>query len=187
MSLERHLVFYGTYHSHPVNLAIHMCTVPPIVFAVFCLAANSGPLISLPEWAAVSFLPLNLGTIAALTLGGLYVLLEPVAGILLAVLCIWGTAQVNELREIDLDNANKLAVGTLSVGWLLQLIGNAVFEKHIHEKVSHVLQAMFVAPLFVWFKVLFGLGYRSELQGRVNASVQKELAKIEKEKMAKKE
>ncbi|KAL5614679.1 hypothetical protein BROUX41_004775 [Berkeleyomyces rouxiae] len=182
MSLEKHLVFYGTYHSHPVNLAIHMCTVPPIVFAVLCLASNSGILIPLPSWLTPPHLDLNLGTMAALTLGTLYVLLEPVAGALLAVLCVYGTSLVNAQRAAHPDAANKLALETLAVGWLLQLVGNAAFEKHIHEKLSHVTQAIFVAPVFVWFKLLFAVGYRRELQGRVNASVHKELVKIGKEK-----
>lgn len=37
LDLEKHLVFYGSYHSNPVNVAIHMVCVPTILMTSFLL------------------------------------------------------------------------------------------------------------------------------------------------------
>lgn len=41
-----------------------------------------------------------------------------------------------------------------------------------------MFQAIFLAPLFVWLELLFKLGYRPELQARVEKAVQREIAKF---------
>lgn len=58
-------------------------------------AANSGTLIPLPNILTIPHLDLNLGTIAAFIWGGLYVLLEPVAGTALGLICIGAAAVTN--------------------------------------------------------------------------------------------
>ncbi len=58
LDLEKHLVFvsgaeissisqltatlqYGSYHHNPVNVAIHICCVPLILFTGFCMVGKS--------------------------------------------------------------------------------------------------------------------------------------------------
>lgn len=45
--------------------------------------------------------------------------------------------------------------------------------------VDNLIQAIFLAPMFVWLEMLFKLGYRRELQARVEKAVVKEIAKFE--------
>ena len=52
---------------------------------------------------------------------------------------------------------------------------------------DNLFQAIFLAPLFVWLELLFGLGYRQELQARVAKSVEIEIAKFRAKKGAKQE
>ena len=208
---------YGAYHHNPVNVAIHVCCVPLILFSAFLLvridtfhqlcrpdpisrtpcrvrrtkltnpgtapslapqATNSGTIIPLPSWLTVPYLELNLGTIGALIWGGLYVLLEPVAGTLLAVLCVAGTGYLNSVRLADPSLTNTVAVAVHVVSWLAQFVGHGAFEGRAPALLDNLLQAIFLAPLFVWLEILFRFGYRQELQARVEKKVQAELAKF---------
>ncbi|KAF6837573.1 hypothetical protein CPLU01_02926 [Colletotrichum plurivorum] len=179
LDLEKHLTFYGAYHHNTVNIGIHMACVPIILFSGFCLATNTGTLIPLPSWLTVPNLELNLGTLAALTWGGLYVLLEPVAGTLLAAICLAATAASNSLRVENPDLTNKVAIGVHVVCWIFQFIGHGAFEGRAPALLDNLIQAIFLAPLFVWLEFLFKLGYRQELKGRVDKAVEKEIAKFE--------
>ena len=50
---------------------------------------------------------------------------------------------------------------------------------------DNLFQAIFLAPFFVWFELLFALGYRPELQTRMENGVLKEVAKFRASKAAK--
>jgi 2-hydroxy fatty acid dioxygenase len=49
---------------------------------------------------------------------------------------------------------------------------------------DNLVQAIFLAPLFVWLKLLFKVGYRKELQARVEKAVKVEIAKFRNQKAA---
>ena len=123
-------------------------------------------------------LELNLGTLAAIAWGGLYVLLEPVAGTALAVLCLASTAFTNSLLKANATFTNQIALTVFIVSWIAQFIGHGFFEKRSPAFVDNLFQAVFLAPLFVWLELLFALGYRSELKARVAKATDKELAKL---------
>ncbi|KIH86737.1 hypothetical protein SPBR_08668 [Sporothrix brasiliensis 5110] len=180
LDLEKHLVFYGTYHHNKTNVVVHMICVPLILFTGFWMASNSPTLIPLPSWLTVPNLPLNLGTLAAITWGSLYVLLEPVAGTALALLCLGGAAAGNyALSHFDAHAIMTYAAATHIASWILQFIGHAKFERQAPALLDNLFQAIFLAPLFVWLELLFAFGYRQELQGRVEREVQKEIAKFQ--------
>jgi len=123
-------------------------------------------------------LDLNLATLAAIAWGGLYVLLEPVAGTALAVLWLAAAAFTNSLRQANPAFTNQVAVIVQIASWLIQLVGHFAFEGRSPALVDNLFQAVFLAPLFVWLELLFALGYRSELQTRVAKAVDKELLKL---------
>jgi 2-hydroxy fatty acid dioxygenase len=139
---------------------------------------NSGPVINLPQWLTVPNLELNLGTIAALTWGGLYVLLEPVAGTALAGICLGATAFCNSIRIANPTVSNQVAIAVHVVCWILQFVGHGAFEGRAPALLDNLVQAVFLAPLFVWLELLFKIGYRPELQARVEKAVLKEIAKF---------
>lgn len=124
------------------------------------------------------YLELNLGTIAATLYSALYLLLEPVAGFALAALCIGAAAGSNYLRQIDPDTTLKGAIAVHVACWILQFIGHGAFEKRAPALMDNLIQALFLAPMFVWLEILFSLGYRPELQARVQKKVQTEIAKF---------
>ncbi len=142
-------------------------------------AANVPTLVPLPSWLTIPNLPLNLCTLGALLWGGLYVLLEPVAGTALALLCLGAAAAGNYLiANYNAHTITTYAAATHIASWILQFIGHGAFEGRAPALLDNLFQAIFLAPLFVWLELLFAFGYRQELQGRVERRVQKEIAKF---------
>ncbi|KAI0398628.1 DUF962 domain-containing protein [Xylariaceae sp. FL0594] len=178
LNLEKQLTFYGAYHDNSVNVAIHMVCVPLILASFFTLLSNTGTLIPLPDFITIPNLDLNLGTIAALTWGSLYVLLEPVAGTVLALLCLGAAALGTASLSHNSTLTNQVALVVHVASWLLQFVGHGAFEGRAPALLDNLFQAIFLAPLFVWLELLFKFGYRKELQARVQKAVEVEIAKF---------
>ncbi|KAL2373187.1 DUF962 domain-containing protein [Blastomyces gilchristii SLH14081] len=182
LNLEKQFTFYGAYHHNPVNVAIHITCVPVIMLCMFQLATNSGPVIPLPDSLSITNLPPNLGTIAGLLYASLYVLMEPVAGALLAPLLVGGTALVNHLTATYGSAATYWGLGIQAVAWIAQFVGHGAFEGRAPALLDNLVQAFFLAPFFVWLEILFSLGYRPQLKARIDQAVMKEIAKFKEEK-----
>jgi 2-hydroxy fatty acid dioxygenase len=114
--------------------------------------------------------------------------MEPVAGALYAPFLLGGTAWANHLTSTYGIKANYTAIAVHVVSWIAQFIGHGVFEGRAPALLDNLVQALFLAPFFVWLEVLFAFGYRPELKARLDQAVQKEIEKVkaEKEKEAKK-
>lgn len=178
LDLEKQLTFYGAYHHNTVNIIIHMICVPLILFSAFEIASNYGPFFTLPSWLQIPYLEPNLGTFAALTWGALYVLLEPVAGTVLALICLATAGGLNYLRVESSAPTTKVAIAVHAVSWIAQFIGHGSFEGRAPALLDNLFQAIFLAPLFVWLEFLFMIGYRPELKKRVDKAVVVEIAKF---------
>ncbi|KAI9838671.1 MAG: hypothetical protein M1819_004985 [Sarea resinae] len=144
--------------------------------------ATNTPSLPLPNWLVVENLPPNLGTVVCVVYATLYILMEPVAGALLAPLLLGGTAYMNHLTSTYGMVANYWALGVFTVCWLAQFFGHGVFEGRAPALIDNIVQALFLAPFFVWLEVLFFLGYRPELKGRMDKAVIDEIAKWRKSK-----
>lgn len=183
LDLEKQLCFYGAYHHNPTNIAIHMTCVPLILAASLLLATNSPTLIPLPSWLTIPNLPLNAGTIGAILYSGFYILLEPVAGSILLPLIISWTAFSNYLTSSHYSyNSNVGAVAVEIFAWIAQFVGHGVYEGRAPALLDNLVQALVLAPFFVFMELLFMFGYRPELQKRVSDAVEKEIKKIKAEK-----
>lgn len=112
----------------------------------------------------------------------LYILMEPVAGGILAPLLLASTAYSNHLTTTYGSSANYWALGIFLSSWIAQFIGHGVFEGRAPALLDNLVQALFLAPFFVWMEILFSLGYRPELKSRVDSAVEKEVAKYRKSK-----
>ncbi len=145
-------------------------------------ATNTPSLIPLPETLRIPNLPPNLGTFTAILYGTLYMLMEPVAGGLLAPLLLAATAYSNHLTSTYGATANYGALGLHIVCWLAQFVGHGAFEGRAPALLDNLVQALFLAPFFVWMEILFFFGYRPELRARLEVAVQKEIAKFRESK-----
>ena len=120
-----------------------------IPYTDFIKGTNT-PAIPLPEWMIIPNLPANLGTIACLVYSTLYILMEPVAGGMLAPLLLAGTAYANHLTSTYGMKANYIAIGVHIASWLAQFIGHGIYEGRAPALLDNLVQAIFLAPLFVW-------------------------------------
>jgi uncharacterized membrane protein YGL010W len=145
-------------------------------------ATNTPALIPIPEFLQVPNLPSTLGTLVAFIYAGLYILLEPFAGGIFAPLLLGATACANYLTSTYGWTANSWAISLHVVSWVAQFVGHGVFEGRSPALLDNLVQALFLAPLFVWMEILFALGYRPELKARMDKQVQAEIAKIKKGK-----
>ena len=153
-------------------------------YVLTCVKATNTPAFPLPSWMSVPNLPANLGTIACITYSSLYVLMEPVAGAMLAPLLLGGTAYANHLTSTYGMKANYIAIGIHISSWIAQFIGHGIFEGRAPALLDNLIQAIFLAPFFVWLEILFAFGYRPDLKARLDQSVEKEVAKFKAEKAA---
>jgi uncharacterized membrane protein YGL010W len=94
------------------------------------------------------------------------------------------TAFSNHLVSSGAPHANKIAIAVKAASWIAQFIGHGVFEKRAPALLDNLLQAFVLAPFFVFLEGLFKLGYRPELQKRVNIEVEKEVKKFRASKAA---
>lgn len=92
-------------------------------------------------------------------------------------LLLGATAYGNHLTTVAPSITNKAAIGIHIVSWLAQFFGHGAFEGRAPALLDNIVQAVFLAPFFVWMEVLFKFGYRPELQKRVEKEVQKEIVK----------
>lgn len=145
-------------------------------------AANSGVLITLPEWLTFEYLPLNFCTIGSLIWGAFYVLMEPVAGSLLCAICIGMAAVDNYLYSLDPKTSTVVAAAISAAAWTLQFVGHGKFEGQAPALLDNLLQALLLAPLFVWLELLFFFGYRRELKARVEKQVERNIAQFRADK-----
>lgn len=119
-----------------------------------------------------------MGTLLCLVYSVLYILLEPVAGGILAPILLAGTACANYLTSTYGATANYWAFGVHVASWIAQFIGHGVFEGRAPALLDNLVQAVFLAPLFVWLEVLFAMGYRPGLKRRLDKAVEEDLTKF---------
>ncbi|KAF7945398.1 hypothetical protein EAE96_010172 [Botrytis aclada] len=180
LNLEKQLTFYGAYHHNPTNVFIHMICVPLILATSLFLCSNSPTLIPLPSWLTIPNLPLNFSTIGSICYGGFYILLEPVAGSILLPFIIGWTAFSNHIiaTSSNATLANQIAGAVFFVSWIMQFVGHGAFEKRAPALLDNLVQALVLAPFFVFMELLFIFGYRPELQKRIDVAVGKEITKF---------
>jgi uncharacterized membrane protein YGL010W len=179
-NLKDQLIFYGSYHSNPINQAIHFIFVPLILWTVAIWLAYTPALFHYDLAAHLAFLPAPLvatlskylifdGAFVLLALYSLYYLiLEQFAGAtwaLAVAVPLWATA---EAFKHTVPNAWQWALGLHILSWAVQVyFGHTLAEKRRPALLDSFFQSLVLAPLFVWFELLFLLGYRKDLRDEV--------------------
>ncbi|XP_054825272.1 2-hydroxy-palmitic acid dioxygenase mpo1-like [Prosopis cineraria] len=182
--LEKHLAFYGAYHSNPMNIAIHTLFVWPIFFSALLILYFVPLFFNIPnvEFSLFGYdvaLVWNLGFVVALVYSVFYASLDLKAGSLAAVLCVhcWVASSFLACR-LGFSLAWKLVLVVQLVCWTAQFIGHGVFEKRAPALLDNLVQALIMAPLFVLLEVLMSLfgyepypGFHSIVQEKIEADI----------------
>lgn len=178
--LKKNLVFYGAYHREPTNVAIHIACVPVLLATGFLFGSNTPSLPVRHPLLTRLNLPLNLGTLAAVTYSSLYLALSPnVAGASITPIVLGFASVANKLLgKYNSTKVNTIAIGVHVVSWILQFIGHGKYEGRKPALLDNLVQALFLAPLFVWYEVLFKLGFYKQLKKDVEQGIEVEVAKL---------
>jgi len=170
--------------------------VPVIWWSFLVLFAYSGPLIPsipnlavllkhmgldgvLPQWFATNFvfnaafLPFVFYSLYYLSLGDLFAALT--FDVVLLFLFIGVNAFYSHFTAVG-DKAWVYALACNAFGWYMQIHpGHVILEGRRPALMDSLFQSLILAPLFVWYHVLFPLGYRKDwnkkLQARIDASI----------------
>lgn len=110
--------------------------------------------------------------------------MEPVAGGMVTPLIMGGAFYGSYLTSTYGSTANTYAGIANVLSWIFQFIGHGKFEGRAPALLDNLVQALFLAPFFVWLEVLFSFGYRPELHARIEKSVQAEIKKFKQGKQA---
>ncbi|KAF8843162.1 DUF962-domain-containing protein [Paxillus ammoniavirescens] len=182
--VQKQLTFYGSYHSHPVNVFIHIFGVPALLWSALVLITLIPLPAALPPVHHVfnGFLVFDMNTsalVASFYLG-YYILLDPVAALLYTPQLVLSllTATAYSYRPDSIRNAIIVQV----ISWVAQFLGHGLAEGRAPALLDNILGAVVLAPFFVHLELLFKLGYRPQLHEQLQNDVRKEITRLRKEK-----
>jgi uncharacterized membrane protein YGL010W len=164
------VAFYKSYHSNRVNQWIHLVCIPLIFFTGFIFLSYTEPIALLGG--------LNWSSIVALVYITYYLILElpslPVAGVIASSIIVCFKLYGDSLTmQHPVIWKPALAVHLLS--WLIQFYGHAVHEKRSPALIDNLAQAFLSAPFFVLLECMFSMGYRRDMQEKIDVIVVKNI------------
>ncbi|CUM49080.1 uncharacterized protein AC631_01217 [Debaryomyces fabryi] len=184
LDLEGHLIFYRSYHFNQVNVGIHLCCIPIILFSTLAFLSPVNILGKEYPYA-------NLGSALAWSYGIYYSFLDWKLGIpsmaLLGTLAyVFKTIYMNlsEVSAITQKEFVQYAIALHVLSWLAQFYGHGVHEKRAPALLDNLLQAIVLAPFFVSFEIAFWLGYKLDLKKRMDNGAGKKIMEIKQKEAA---
>merc|ERR1719472_453654 len=151
------------------------------MLGVFAPAPTS--VASLPLLGGV---PLTLATITTAIYVVSYLMMDPVAGglgaLLMLVLNQWTYGLVAAGSPVAGFPLWQAVLGFHIVAWIAQFIGHGVFEGRAPALLDSWDQAFITAPLFVLLEIFFFLGYRKEFYESCMVEVRKNIEEFRKTK-----
>ncbi|KAG7562864.1 hypothetical protein FFLO_01693 [Filobasidium floriforme] len=198
LNVKKQLTFYASYHSNPVNIAIHMVCIPMILWSFLLILAHV-PLTSAAPKTIAPFLSFQNN--AALWYNSAYVLyyfaLEPFGALTYLPQAILSQLTVTHLASFPSSTQSlpgpfkgvgsmKLALLVQLFSWLSQFIGHGAAEGRAPALLDNLLQAVVLAPFFSHLEFLFlAFNYNPKLQAEIKQGVKEDKARRMKEKAKK--
>merc|ERR1719369_2147249 len=130
----------------------------------------------------VGGVPLTLATITTAIYVVSYVMMDPVAGglgaLLMLVLNQWTYRLVSAGAPVMGFPLWQAVLAFHVAAWIAQFIGHGVFEKRAPALLDSWDQALITAPLFVLLEVLFFFGYRKSFYKECMIEVEREIKRF---------
>ena len=188
--LKKQFIFYASYHNHPVNVAIHLFCIWNLVWSGLVLIHHSPEFMESPKSLAalplIGNIPVNMSLIITLIYVVTYVLMDPIAGSLGALLMLflnqWTWSLVAAGDPVMNFPLWQPVLLFHIVMWIIQFIGHGVFEKRAPALLDSWDQAFITAPLFVILETLFFFGYRKSFYEECMVEVEREIEAFKKSK-----
>lgn len=86
------------------------------------------------------------------------------------------------MAKYNRNKVNSVAIALHVGSWILQFVGHGRYEGRKPALLDNLVQALFLAPLFVWYEILFKLGFYKQLKSDVEAGIEVEVARLGKGK-----
>jgi len=180
--ITKQFIFYGSCHSHPVNVLIHVICVPIIVWSTLVFLSFVAPPSFFPiiSYTFTPYLQFKFGwsTIIAIFYQSYYLVLDPIAALLYCPLLILWTLTATAFST--LPYALEIAASFHAISWFAQFIGHGVHEKRAPALFDNLIGAVVLAPFFVHLELLFWFGYKPELHKKIQVEVGKQITVLEK-------
>jgi len=185
INLHEGMRFYGAYHHHPVNKAIHIIFVPLIWWSAIVMTCNTGPIVSVTADKLANFFGVPLPPIVSnnliLNIGfflyTFYACYYLALGDLFAAVTFNGVMFVlllsaNAFYRYYGPQANIYAFLLHILSWYMQIhIGHMIFEGRKPALFDSLFQSIVLAPLFVWIEILFMFGYKKDFASRLEQDI----------------
>lgn len=175
--IEAHLIFYRKYHFNNTNVAIHLVCIPLILLSAICMSIGTE--------IVNGYAYFTVGVIVAWIYGLYYVILDWQLGVpAMAILTTFAHFQrvhyatLNENTMLLPAGYRSIALAVHVVCWLAQFYGHAVYEKRAPALFDNLLQALVLAPFFVVYEIAFWLGFKLDVQKRMNNAAGAEVARM---------
>merc|ERR1712156_1373536 len=190
LNLEKQFTFYASYHNNRVNVAIHLLCIPILLATGLVMLQYTPELLTQPElFKSIpdgQYLKVNLAFVVTLIYAICYIVMEPFAGfigaILVSLLSVTAAKLVGTGATIGGDDVLNIAIAIHITAWILQFIGHGLFEGRAPALIDSWDQAFLTAPLFVLMEILFFLGYRKEFYAKIMKEVETNIATFQESK-----
>ena len=157
---------------NPKNQLIHFIFVPVILFTIVLWLSYTPPVPNPIHSSSclAPYLVLNGGFFLVAVYSVYYIILDTIAGLSWAACVgfpIWVGAEY--LQQTHPGNAWLWAIYAHVFAWFMQIVpGHMYFEMRRPSLMDSFVQSLLLAPLFVWFELLFVLGYRKDLAAEIS-------------------
>ncbi|NNH25102.1 Mpo1 family 2-hydroxy fatty acid dioxygenase [Acinetobacter terrestris] len=155
--LEQLLSQYAAYHLDHKNILTHFVGIPLIVFAIVCLTARAGLMLSGIE--------LTLALVILIASSVYYLSLDRIFGLVMLIIYAIAYPFAYKIAQLDTSLWLSLSVGIFVVGWIFQFVGH-FYEKKKPAFMDDVI-GLAIGPLFVLAEMVFMLGFRKDLEQRL--------------------
>ncbi|KAJ3346598.1 hypothetical protein HDU83_002844 [Entophlyctis luteolus] len=158
-------VRYAEYHSNRVNQNIHTIFVPTILLTSFIIAGHFNTSVMCIGAAAYSLY---------------YFILHPVIGgsasVLVGGLAAFAASFLKHGKEWTGVEPISSASIAFVIAWIAQFIGHGVYERRAPALLDNLVQALVLAPFFVWSHALFDIGFYKNLNQELKNETGKRVA-----------
>jgi len=176
------LAFYGAYHSHPINILIHIICIPFIMWSFQVLTYDLPRPTFLPQvhYDLNNYLKFEVtyGTLQGLFWLVYYYMLEPSAALLYTPQAILSILTANAFAQRP-DHLSTALIVHIAC-WVAQFIGHGFAEGRSPALLDNLVGALVLAPFFVHMEILFKLGYKPATYRQLQNDVGVEIAKFRK-------
>merc|ERR1712021_107648 len=185
----------GVIKQHSGSLQISKCLentvcIWPILATGLVILQYTPELLAQPElFKSIpdgQYLKVNVALVATLIYVVCYVVMEPFAGligaILVSILCITAAKLVGTGATVGGHDILNVAIAIHVTAWILQFIGHGLFEGRAPALIDSWDQALLTAPLFVLMEILFFFGYRKDFYAKIMQEVESNISAFQQSK-----